>query len=128
MAFFLFAHNISYLFYLLQNIKKQHSRLLRAGATADSGDYDNRTALHICAAEGNLALVKMLAEEGGADLGVRDRWGFTPLDEAERVGAGPVVEFLRSKGAPSGSRSSSEVNGVEKRAGTTPATTTTAAP
>ena len=71
----------------------------------------------------------MLAEEGGADLGVRDRWGFTPLDESERVGAGPVVEFLRGRGAPSGSRSSSSngVKGAETREGTT-TTTTAAAP
>ena len=62
----------------------------------------------------------MLAEEGGADLGARDRWGFTPLDEAERVGAGPVVEFLRIRGAPPGKRSSEEEEGrgAERREGT----------
>ena len=58
----------------------------------------------------------MLAEEGGADLGVRDRWGFTPLDEAERVGAGPVVEYLRGRGAPSGKKSKSK-SGEEERGG-----------
>ena len=61
----------------------------------------------MCAAEGSLALARVLIEEGDADLGARDRWGFTPLDEAERVGAGPVVEYLRSRGAPSGKKMSS---------------------
>jgi ankyrin repeat protein len=40
--------------------------------------------------------VKILVEEGGADINVRDRWSKTPLDEAVRVGATPVVDFLRS--------------------------------
>ena len=34
-------------------------RLIRAGAEADKGDWDRRTALHIAAAEGNLAAVKV---------------------------------------------------------------------
>ena len=29
---------------------------------------------------------------------VRDRWGYTPLDEALRVSAGPVIRFLTSLG------------------------------
>ena len=33
-------------------------RLIRAGAAADAGDYDRRTALHIAAAEGNTAAVR----------------------------------------------------------------------
>lgn len=39
-------------------------------------------------------------EEGGADVGVHDRWGNTPLDEALRVNATLCVNFLKSKGAP----------------------------
>ncbi len=34
-------------------------RLIRAGAAADAGDYDKRTALHIAAAEGNTAAVRL---------------------------------------------------------------------
>ena len=79
-------------------------RYLRVKSFADAADYEGRRALHIAAAEGNLAVVRVLADEAGADLGVRDRWGFTPLDEALRVGAGPVVEFLRERGAPSARR------------------------
>ena len=35
-------------------------RLITAGAPADAGDYDKRTALHIAAAEGNTAAVSAL--------------------------------------------------------------------
>lgn len=49
------------------------SRLLRCGADVNAGDYDERTALHVAAANGNLAAVRLLVEQGGADLDVRDR-------------------------------------------------------
>jgi hypothetical protein len=35
-----------------------------------------------------------LVEGGNADIDVKDRWGFTPLDEAMRVRAGPVIDYL----------------------------------
>lgn len=38
--------------------------------------------------------VRVLVEEGGADMLVQDRWGNTPLDEARRVGAAQVVDYL----------------------------------
>lgn len=71
-------------------------RLVSAGVPVNSADYDKRTALHISAAEGNLQAVRLLVLEGGANTCVRDRWGYTPLDEARRVGAAPVVKFLES--------------------------------
>ena len=39
--------------------------------------------------------IKLLVEEGGANVWVRDRWGKTPYDEARRVGATAVAEFLK---------------------------------
>ena len=47
--------------------------MLAAGADANACDYDARTALHIAAADGNLSAVKVLVEQGGAELGVKDR-------------------------------------------------------
>lgn len=41
--------------------------------------------------------VKLLVEEGSADLWVRDRWDKTPLEEAERVGAQHVARFLKAR-------------------------------
>lgn len=43
--------------------------------------------------------VRLLVEEGGADMGLRDRWGNTALDEAMRVNATPCILYLKSKGA-----------------------------
>lgn len=39
--------------------------------------------------------VKILVEVGGANIAATDRWDQTPLDEAQRVGAAPVVKFLQ---------------------------------
>ncbi|KAK9903334.1 hypothetical protein WJX75_003130 [Coccomyxa subellipsoidea] len=72
-------------------------RLVSAGAPADAGDYDKRTALHIAAAEGNTAAVRLLVEEGGADVNVRDRWGNSPLDEAQRVAARPCAAYFEQR-------------------------------
>ncbi|CAL8465533.1 g5069 [Coccomyxa elongata] len=72
-------------------------RLITAGAPADVGDYDKRTALHIAAAEGNTTAIRLLVEEGGADVHVKDRWGNTPLDEARRVGARPCAAYLEQR-------------------------------
>jgi ankyrin repeat protein len=41
----------------------------------DAGDYDTRTALHVAAANGNLLAVKLLVEQGGAQVCLRDRCG-----------------------------------------------------
>lgn len=71
-------------------------RLLRAGAPTGAADYDGRTALHIAAAEGNLAMVQLLVADGGADVRATDRWQQTPLDEALRAGSATVVECLAS--------------------------------
>lgn len=38
--------------------------------------------------------VKLLIEVGGADPSLEDRWEQTPLDEARRIVATPVVEYL----------------------------------
>ena len=44
-------------------------------------DYDNRTALHLAAAEGHIDVVIFLLEKG-IDKDVKDRWGSTALSEA----------------------------------------------
>lgn len=41
--------------------------------------------------------IRLLVEEGGADVNVRDRWGNTPLDEAQRVGARPCATYLEQR-------------------------------
>lgn len=40
--------------------------------------------------------VKLLVEEGGADITLKDRWGRTALDEANRIGARSVATYLQA--------------------------------
>lgn len=44
---------------------------------------------------GRLLQVRVLVEEGKADLAVTDRWGATPLDEAMRVGSRAIMDYLQ---------------------------------
>ena len=60
-------------------------------------DYDGRTALHVAASEGRLALVRYLLNLG-AQINVSDRWGGSPLDDAMRHRHDAVQSLLRSSG------------------------------
>lgn len=55
------------------------------GVDSDQGDYDNRTPLHLAAAEGKILAVNFLIGVS-ASVDVQDRWGATPLDDAIRGG------------------------------------------
>ena len=65
--------------------------------------HTRRTPLHIAAAEGTLPAVEALVD-AGADIGAKDRWGFTPLDEARREKRGPVIDFLAHQAGGSSGR------------------------
>jgi len=73
----------------------------RAGGDVSKGDYDGRTAMHLAACEGRLAIIELLVDELGADHSPVDRWGNTPLDDARRCQQAAVVAFLEAKGATS---------------------------
>ncbi|PAA93844.1 hypothetical protein BOX15_Mlig026033g1, partial [Macrostomum lignano] len=66
------------------------------GLCMDQADYDGRTALHVAAAEGHAEAVQFLLVTCGVAVGPRDRWGFTPLNDAERFGRTEVAELLRA--------------------------------
>lgn len=53
------------------------------------------TAIHVAAAEGDLAEVKRLAERG-ARLDVHDLCGLTPMERASMMGQVEVVNYIRS--------------------------------
>jgi len=73
--------------------------VLECGAPADAHDYDQRTPLHIAAAEGNLPCVRVLLG-ARADASRLDRWGATPLSDALRAGhTGEVASVLHAAGA-----------------------------
>lgn len=73
-------------------------RMLRSNISIDASDYDGRTALHLASAEGQREMVRFLLESG-ADTGVLDRWGSTPLSDALRHQHTGVAELLRDHGA-----------------------------
>mmetsp|Transcript_14500 Transcript_14500/g.40339 ORF Transcript_14500/g.40339 Transcript_14500/m.40339 type:complete len:650 (-) Transcript_14500:319-2268(-) len=65
-------------------------------------DYDRRTAIHVAASEGHLDIVRYLVQRG-ARINRSDRWGGSPLDDASRHRHRPVIQYLRSLGATTGS-------------------------
>ena len=95
--------------------------ILELGAiSVDQGDYDSRTALHLAASEGLLETVQFLVEGSwsverlphGANLSPIDRWGGTPLDDAVRGEQHAVANYLRGRGAQSGSGHGSKGDAV----------------
>eukprot|EP01018_Ginkgo_biloba_P005869 Gb_20816 [translate_table: standard] len=68
-------------------------QLLAYGMDPNSKDYDNRTALHVAAAEGLHLFVKILLESG-ASVFSKDRWGNTPLDEGRKCGSNRLIQML----------------------------------
>ncbi|EOD27400.1 hypothetical protein EMIHUDRAFT_235876 [Emiliania huxleyi CCMP1516] len=58
-----------------------------------------RTAIHIAASEGYLQVVRLLVEELGSEHSPQDRWGGTPMNDAERHQHLDVVRYLESIGA-----------------------------
>eukprot|EP01079_Euglenida_sp_SAG-EU17-18_P003564 gene3564-671_t len=70
-------------------------------------DYDQRSALHLAAGEGHLELVQFIVRVVPKDLrkelvNVRDRWGGTPLDDADRSRHPLTAKLLRKAGAQPG--------------------------
>ncbi|KAJ8907861.1 hypothetical protein NDN08_007965 [Rhodosorus marinus] len=74
--------------------------LLREGADPSFADYDNRTPLHLAASEGAAEIGALICLHGNVDLDARDRWGSTPLMDAQRSGHTEmqlVIEVAKAK-------------------------------
>lgn len=76
-------------------------KLLEAGADVNAKDYDNRTALHIAAANGAMEFVELLCNRG-ANVNVKDRWGRTPLDDCVEGNHQKCTTYLTERGAVRG--------------------------
>lgn len=75
-------------------------RIVSLGFDLNQGDYDKRTALHLAAAEGHLAIVEYIVNQG-ANLACKDRWNNTPYDDAKRHDHKQVAAYLKKKSNPS---------------------------
>ena len=79
------------------------------------GDYDKRTPLHLAASEGHITVVLLLLEKGVPHSPL-DRWGNSPIDDADRHGHKNCVEALRTKGATPKKMRRSSFTGFMQRA------------
>ncbi len=61
----------------------------------NSADYDGRTPLHLAVAESRIVVVDYLLK-CGASVSAKDRWGTTPMDEAEKANNPEILQMLRS--------------------------------
>ena len=72
-------------------------QLIAQGVNINSVDYDNRSALHLACCTGNTEIVKYLLENG-ANIGIKDRWNNTPLDDVKRspgiIGGTEIISML----------------------------------
>ena len=68
-------------------------RLVACGVDLEGTDYDHRTALHLAASEGHERLVQYFSDQA-VELAPLDRWGGTPLDDAQRHGHERVAQLL----------------------------------
>lgn len=82
------------------------SMIREAGGDLFAADYDQRTALHLAAAEGHHNALEYLLQQDGVEVNIKDRWGGTPLDDAIRFGNADSVKLLQGKGAVSGTTAS----------------------
>eukprot|EP00250_Pteridium_aquilinum_P015414 c22565_g4_i2 orf=1921-3243(-) len=62
-----------------------------------SHDYDNRTALHVAAFFNRLKVARILLNHHAA-INAQDRWGNSPLADAENEGHHDMAELLKEQG------------------------------
>lgn len=67
-----------------------------SGVDMTQTDYDNRTALHLAAAEGHLECVEFLLKYCNVPPNPVDRWGQTPKEDALRFGHSVVADLIGS--------------------------------
>ena len=91
------VHLVKLLFAASYGDKMALERAFLSGMNMNMGDYDNRTALHLACSEDHLACVKYLVETCKVDLHVKDRWGFTPLEEAHKFNRSKTIAYLKKQ-------------------------------
>ena len=79
--------------------EKGHAEVVRYLIDAKVGAKDLRRSLRCAAGQGHIDVVKILVEDGHADVNAADSDGEAPLHYAARAGRVNVVEYLIDKGA-----------------------------
>ena len=72
--------------------------LLQKGLDVNTRDFDERSVLHLAAAQGNIRVVQLLIKEG-ADVHARDRYGNNALHEAVTGNHIGVADILFNAGS-----------------------------
>lgn len=85
----------------IQGFPEAVAALKASGVDLDGTNALGQTALHFAAGDGDLELVRALAE-AGAGIN-REAVGLTPFDAAERSGSAETARYLASRGAKRGS-------------------------
>jgi len=67
-----------------------------SGFDVDFADYDKRTAAHLAAMNGHVAILSYL-DDRGAQLDVQDAWGQRPIDEAKKHKHHDVIQFFQER-------------------------------
>jgi len=75
--------------------------LIEQGCNVNQADATGQTALHRAAAQGDLNLVKILVEEGHANVSIADNASYTALDIADKHNMCDVAVYLFEKGTES---------------------------
>ena len=88
--------------------------LMTGEVDVNEGDYDKRTALHLAAGEGNVAIVRLLCKYK-ANVNIEDRWGNRPLDDAVTGKHKECTETLKEHGAKHGFRKSVLTDSTARR-------------
>jgi glutaminase len=71
-------------------------RLVRGGVSPNSTDYDKRSLLHLAASAGHIAIVRYLLRFEELDIHVVDRWGGTPLSDAEKYHHTKIARLIEA--------------------------------
>mmetsp|Transcript_57735 Transcript_57735/g.141624 ORF Transcript_57735/g.141624 Transcript_57735/m.141624 type:complete len:878 (+) Transcript_57735:26-2659(+) len=74
---------------------REVKELIDEGVDVNCEDYDQRTPLHLAAAENHLSILILLLK-GGADAHAKDRFGHLPLDDATRGKHQDAADLLES--------------------------------
>jgi len=91
------ADNCTALYYAVCVGNLEVAKLLlerSANRTIDEPDYNGQNSLHLAAQNGDLVLVKLLVEVGGAKTNIQDRMGRTPAKIAKEMNQQFVMNYL----------------------------------